>query len=100
MLAFVKGMAPYGLYAIGAVLLFLSLTGKTQWGLMFLVGLLPLTNVTDKLHSFPLGKDFVDILLIIMIIGWVIGSMVRGEKLVEKSALNTIMAVLIFSITD
>ncbi|MFC1510443.1 hypothetical protein ACFL49_02165, partial [Candidatus Omnitrophota bacterium] len=96
MLAFIKANALYGIYAFGVAIIIMCFTGRTKFPLYFLVALLPLRNVIDRLHAMPMGKDFVDILFIALIIGWLVNSVVKGHKFFAFSPLNAICIVMIF----
>jgi O-antigen ligase len=94
MLVFVKTNALYVIYVIGLVLYILALTGKVRWPILFVVGLIPLRNVVDRIQQLPLGRDFLDILLVILIIGWIIAGMNR-RKILEKSPINIWAMVMV-----
>lgn len=91
MLTFIKSLAPFSLYIAGIAVFFLSVTGRVKFGLWFLVPLIPLQNVMEKLQVFPMGKDFNDILLIGMIIGWAFYKNSQRQPLFAKSTLNKIL---------
>lgn len=98
MIAFLKNLAPIIFYLgfIGAAIA--SLTGNVRLGLYFLVPLLPLQNVVNKLHDFPLGKDFNDILLLCMIFGWFISKASKSGRLLAKTSFTGILFLyLIFT---
>ncbi len=98
MIAFLKNLAPILFYLgfIGAAIA--SLTGNVRLGLYFLVPLLPLQNVVNKLHDFPLGKDFNDILLLCMIFGWFISKASKSGRLLAKTSFTGILFLyLIFT---
>jgi len=93
-----KSIGVYLIYFLGIVVFFLSVTGRVKYGLLFLIPLLPLQNVFVKLYQFPLGKDFNDILLMGMIIGWFLYKNSKKEHLFEKSSYNKILILyLIFT---
>jgi len=95
MIATAKSFIPFILYA-GILLLSLSaLSGKTRWALWLLIFLMPFRNVIDRLHRFPLGHDLIDIMLIALIIGTMMQSLVKKEKMFEKSPINPIAILLI-----
>ncbi|MBF0478101.1 MAG: O-antigen ligase family protein [Candidatus Omnitrophica bacterium] len=52
-------------------------------------------NFITHLYEFPLGKDYINILLIFLLIGWVVSSMGQGRKFADRSALNWILVVLV-----
>lgn len=91
MLTYIQSLAPFSLYIAGIVIFFISITGRVKYGLWFLVPLIPLQNVMEKLQAFPLGKDFNDILLIGMIIGWAFYKNSQRHPLLAKSTLNKIL---------
>jgi hypothetical protein len=65
-----------------------SISGRVYLALAFLMFMAPLQNVLEKLHRFPMGDDFIDIILLVMQIGWVLRASSRGEKIVEWTPLN------------
>jgi len=75
MIAILKQFAPLGLYLISCALIFAALTGKTQWLLYYITGLLPLRNVVDRLQPYPLGKDLLDIMIILALLSVIIQGM-------------------------
>ncbi|UCC95035.1 MAG: O-antigen ligase family protein [Candidatus Omnitrophota bacterium] len=95
MFVLVKNLLLYALYIGGIVVIFLSLTGKVKYGLLFLVPLLPLQNILFKLHQFPLGKDFNDILILAMLIGWVIYKHSQGEPVFGKTPYNKVLFIYV-----
>jgi O-antigen ligase len=98
MLSAIKNIAPLALYFLGIAIFLLSITGRVKYGLWFLIPLIPLQNIMEKIQQFPLGKDFNDILLIGMVIGWFFYKNSRRQPLFAKSAYNKIfLFYLIFS---
>ncbi len=95
-LSTIKSFAPLFLYVLGVVLFFRALTGKVHHTLLFVVFLLPLRNVVERLHGFPLGEKFLTMLILGMMIGWFLLGASRKIKLMENSPLNVISLVLIF----
>ncbi len=90
-----SGLFPAVLYFLGIVALILVLFYKVEAGLFYLVPILPLQNVMDKMHNFPAGKDIVDILVVAMIIKWFLTSGSRGGNLFVKTDLNMPLILLI-----
>jgi len=96
MLATLKNFAPLLIYALGFVLFLMSLTGKNRWTLMFVIALIPLRNIIERLHTMPYGKDFLDFLLITLVIGWFISAASQKHKMVDPSPINKIALATIF----
>jgi len=94
MLALIKSYAMYAVLVMGALGFIQCLQGKIRLPLLFIIALLPMRNVVERMHSTPLGKDFVDIMLIMMVIGWVISSLLKHKKMFEPSPLNGIIFVM------
>ncbi len=95
MFVVVKYAAIYFVYALFWIALILSLTGKVRYGLLFLIPLIPLENVTRKLYQFPFGNQLNDILLICMIVGWIIYKNTKGRPIAEKTSYNPILFLYI-----
>jgi O-antigen ligase len=75
------------LYA-GAILAFLlSIFKNPVIGLYVVIPLLPLQTVRYRLHPYPLGHSFIDI----MLLGVTLGLIIRGQKLIRKMPLTVVM---------
>lgn len=84
------GLEPYvpmALYLCAMVAFGLSVFWKPQVGLYFLIPLLPLQTVRDKLIELPLGNKLVDIILL----GVVLGAMVKGGFKFVQTPLNRVL---------
>ncbi|MBI5874106.1 MAG: O-antigen ligase family protein [Candidatus Omnitrophica bacterium] len=92
-LRFVKSITPFFLYAAGGIVFFISLSGRVWVGLNFLIPLLPLQNILEKMQILPLGKDFADILLIGMIIGWMASKASLRESFFSRSPFNKLIFI-------
>lgn len=86
---------PFVIYFAGIIPVFLALFLKVELAFGYLVGILPLTNVLNKLHQFPLGKDYVDILLAAVLFGWFIRANIRREKFIVSTPFNLLLVVFI-----
>ena len=93
-LAFLKSLAPFSLYITGMVFSLLAFSGRPRWALLLVTFLLPLRNVTDRLQDFPMGNQFIDILIGSIMTGWFISNFGARTKLFEKSSLNIAMVLL------
>ncbi len=76
---------------IGAIIAFiLSIGWKPQICLYYLVPLLPMQTIRYRMIVYPLGQHFVDI----MLLGVVLGTLMRGGSLIPKSPMNRLFAIL------
>ena len=66
---FVKSIALPILYFGGLVTCLLSIFKRAEWGLFLMVALIPQPNIFYKLYEFPMGKKFLDLLFIAVLIG-------------------------------
>ncbi|MFC1658435.1 O-antigen ligase family protein [Candidatus Omnitrophota bacterium] len=86
---------PVLIYSIFLISVFAALFYRTDLPFIFLVALLPLTNVLLRLQQFPLGKDLVDILLLAIFIAWLARSFVNKEKFLTATPFNKLLFILI-----
>lgn len=94
MIAFIKNIAPLTLYSIGIIFFLLAMAGKVRWALLLVAFLLPLRNVVDRIQEFPLGSQFIDLLIIAMLFGWLASSFSSGKKIFESSPFNPVILIL------
>jgi len=64
-----SGYIPLAIYCLTPIAVFLTLFIRAEVGLFFLVPLIPMTSVLEKLNEYPFGKDFVDVMVVAIIIG-------------------------------
>lgn len=96
MIIYLKDIIPLILYLLGSiVIIFLSLRGKIHLGLLLLVPLFPLQNVIERLHRYPMGNQFIDLMLIVMILGWALKSVLDGKKILEYTPVNKILFLML-----
>lgn len=81
-----KEILPLSLYLGGLICGFRAMSGKTNWALMFIVFLLPLRNVVDRLQAFPGGTQFTDFLIFSLLVGWIVQT--KQRSLFSPSAIN------------
>lgn len=85
------------LYLILIILFVLFLLkGNINISILFLVPFFPLRNVLEKFSNFPLGKDFIDLVLLSIILGWVIKSTINKDKILINTPFNTVIFLIIF----
>jgi putative inorganic carbon (HCO3(-)) transporter len=80
---------PYVLYFAGIVALLLSIFWRPIVGMYFLVPLIPLQTARYHLIGLPLGQSMVDIILI----GVVLGLLIKGEPIVVKTPWNVFLVL-------
>jgi len=76
---------PLVVYLVGMTAAVLSLFGKPQWGLWYLVLVLPLQTTRDRIIPFPLGAQMIEVLWFSSLLGLLF---TRGTSFVPKAALN------------
>lgn len=91
-----KVFAPLSLYGSGLLCSLMALAGNVRWAMMLMVFLIPLRNIVERIQKFPLGNQFIDILLVSVILGWFVNAAFKHRTLIEKSAVNTFAVILIF----
>jgi putative inorganic carbon (hco3(-)) transporter len=79
------------LWVAEIVFFFLSVFWRPAAGLYLLIPLLPLQTIRYRLHGYFLGAQFVDVLLL----GVILGLRRRGEPLLGKTPLNTLLFIYI-----
>jgi len=99
---FLKTFSPLALYSSGLACTAIALTGNVRWALMLVVFLLPLRNVIENIQPYPLGNQFIDILLVGIIIGGIFNRKPSSSMVGEESGLKTIAVLtviyLLFSV--
>lgn len=63
---------PLVLYVLGFMVVLLALVYDVKVAIFFFIPLIPLYTVLVKMHQYPMGKDFIDILFLAMLMGWTI----------------------------
>src|SRR6516165_4593820 len=78
------GLMPTILY-LGGILVFLaSVFWRPEIGIYYLIPLLPLQTIRFKLHEFPLGAQWIDLILL----GVMIGVLRKGDSVITKTPLR------------
>ena len=86
-----EGVVPTTLWLAEILFFFLSIFKEPTLGLYLLVPLLPLETVRYRLHGYFLGAQFVDVLLL----GVILGLMRQGRAMLSKTPLNALLFVYI-----
>ena len=85
----VEGFGPLLIYSGGIVAFLLAVFWKPQVGLYYLVLLLPLQTWRYRVQGYPLGPQFVDVLLL----GIILGLALQQGKVFTKTSLDKLFAV-------
>lgn len=96
LIASIKIIAPMLFYAFGIFLAIFAIFGKPQWTLLLYVFLIPLRNIIDKVQTFPMGNQLLDILIAGMLLSWFLSAGSSTKKFMESSPLNVSGFILIF----
>lgn len=94
-IAFLKTIAPWSIYLSGIAGILMALTGKLRWALLLVLILCPMRNIIEKMHTMPMGDQFLDLLFLSMIIGWVVSRMSSSKGLISPNYVNTPAFILI-----
>jgi putative inorganic carbon (HCO3(-)) transporter len=86
----IEGLLPWALYCAMWLCFLGSLLWRPQLGIYILAFALPMQTGRYKLHTFPLGSQFLDILLL----GVVLGLLLRRRPVVERTPSNRIFLVM------
>lgn len=91
MLTFVLPFIAYVLaFPIMAVSLF-----RVEFGMLYFITLVPIIAVMKKFAEFPLGNNIMDMLLVSMVIGWILGAQREARNLFKASPLNVVVALVV-----
>lgn len=91
--AYIKTALIPMLYVFGILVSFKTIFKDVRWGFFLLVFLIPQSNVWYKLHPYPFGKDFLDILFLAVLLGLFIQK--KGIEGVSNTGL--IICYILFS---
>jgi putative inorganic carbon (HCO3(-)) transporter len=91
----IKLLAPGIFYLTGLILFLMGFQRKGHWPLLMATLIIPLRNIVDRIQDFPLGNQFIDILIGGAIVSWLLTRMVQKEGLLAPSSLNAIIIVMV-----
>ena len=77
------------MYYVGIAAFLLALFWRSEVGLYYLVLLLPMQTWRYRLHDYPLGAQFVDV----MMLGIILGLLFRQGRVFTKTPINKLIAV-------
>jgi len=84
------GLAPTLLYIAGIAAFLASVFWRPEIGIYYIVPLLPLQTTRYKLHEFPLGAQWIDL----MLLGVIIGLLRKGDSIFTDTPLKKWLVVL------
>src|SRR5437588_7318347 len=79
------GLVPTILYLGGLLVFLASILWRPEAGLYYLIPLLPLQTLRFKLHDFPLGSHWIDLILV----GVLIGVLRKRDSVFTKTSLRS-----------
>jgi len=79
-----SGLAPLLLYFAGLAVFLASAFWRPEIGIYYIVPLIPLQTLRYKLHEFPLGAQWIDL----MLLGVAIGVLRKGGSIFTKTSLR------------
>jgi O-antigen ligase len=86
---------PLFVYCAGIAALLVTVFHRTDVGLYFLVPYIPLLNLAEKVQQYPLGKDFVDLFVVAIIIG----TLLRNDGKTRHSLSLNVSIVMLLVVT-
>jgi len=89
---FLRWLMLPALYFGGVVTTFVTIFKKAEWGLLLLIIIIPQPNLWYKIHDYPFGKDFVDILFFSIILGIIVQK--KGIRMTPNSVVIIIFTAL------
>lgn len=92
---FLRWLMLPALYFGGIVTTFVTIFKKAEWGLFLLIIITPQPNLWYKIHDYPLGKDFIDILFFSIVLGIIIQK--KGIRLTPNTSIIIIFTILSYA---
>jgi putative inorganic carbon (HCO3(-)) transporter len=86
-----SGLAPFLLYITGLAVFFLSAFWRAEIGMYYIIPLIPMQTLRYKLHQFPLGAEWIDL----MLLGTMIGIFRKGDTLFTKTPVRKWVSLLL-----
>lgn len=84
-----KGLGPLTVYICGLLTCAMALFGNQRYALMLVTFLLPLRNVIEKVQGYPLGTQFIDLILLCVLVGGLISLKKTDPSNLRKSKIGT-----------
>jgi O-antigen ligase len=87
----IDGFVAQGLWLTELIVFFLSIFWRPTLGIYLLVLLLPLQTIRYRLHGYFLGGQFIDVLLL----GVLLGLKRQGRPILPKTPLNVLLGIYV-----
>lgn len=86
--------APILIYIISFPVMFATLL-KVEIGILFFISLVPIISLMKKIAELPAGNQFVDMILLAIILGWFFGALSENRKIFKSSPLNLVVLLVV-----
>jgi len=74
---------------------------KVEIGILFFISLVPIISLMKKIAELPAGNQFVDMILLAIILGWFFGALKESRKIFTRSPLNwAVLLVMLGSVIN
>lgn len=83
---------PIIVYTLGVIALLATIIYRTEIGLFFLIPLIPMLNLTERIHQLPVGKDLIDLFIVAILLGNILRA---RESTVHDRSLNYAIVLLL-----
>jgi O-antigen ligase len=87
---FIRFILPSALYGVAIFAALGTIFKKAEWGLYLMIVMIPQPNIWHKLHEYPMGKDFMDILIFSILLG-----ILYQQKGFDKTSNTTVIILVI-----
>ena len=83
---------PLMVYSLGIIALLATIAYRTEIGLYFLIPLIPMLSILDRIHQFPMGKDLIDLFVVAILLGALLRN--QGSVVHDRSLNRAILLLL------
>jgi len=89
---FLRWLMLPALYFSGIITTLVTIFKKAEWGLFLLIFITAQPNIWYKIHDYPFGKDFVDILFLSIVLGIIVQK--KGFRPTQNAGIIIIFTLL------
>ncbi len=87
-------IVPPIVYFVGVVVILLTLFWKIDVGLYFLVPIFTQQSLLEHMRGYPMGKDFIDLLFLVLTIRWFLNGKKEKNKYKWRKSLNVLLPMI------